>query len=349
MTESFNALVIGDLHFKANNIKQIEPLMEQCLKHARELAGEKGDKLDIIVVLGDTLDGHNKIDMRTMNRATRFLLKLSQITETYVLIGNHDRPNNSEYLTSEHPFLGLEIVGAPEKNHDGTYKNRKYKINIVRQPSAIKLGDSRIILAPYVPNGKFDISLATIPVRRDNVSRNFNINTDLSKVRVLFAHQEFRGCEIGKMKSSKGDDWPKDRPLVISGHIHKHHSPQENIFYVGTPYQLSYDDIGKKGIFFFKFYEKTQEVQHIELSIPEKKTITIKDKNLPDPNTLDNVRILIEDPNVDKMWLNEVKKYNKVIVKSQNEMISEDIEAYDDIVRDILKNNKMAIDIYNEL
>lgn len=343
MEELFNALIIGDPHIKGNNIKYTEPFISQTVNIARE---RSKDGLNFIIILGDTLDGHEKIDMRSMNRATKFILELSRITETYVLIGNHDRANNQEYLTSDHPFYGLEIVGAPEKNPDMTYKERKYKVNIVRRPTAIRINNQRILLCPYVPPGKFDESLETIAIRKNDKVGQFNVKEDMNKIKVIFAHQEFKGCNIGNMKSSIGDHWPKDRPLVISGHIHENHSPQENIIYPGTPYQTSYNDKGEKGIFMFRFYEKGHKIEHIPLNIPQRITISVKPGETPQ---LREGERYIVDENVDKQWLEEAKKNNKIIMKRERRDVGKNIKSYDDIVRELIKDDQLAVNIFNEL
>ena len=49
-----------------------------------------------------------EIHTQALCRANSFLIDLSKLRKTYVLIGNHDRINNNVFLTDEHPFTGLK-------------------------------------------------------------------------------------------------------------------------------------------------------------------------------------------------------------------------------------------------
>ena len=63
----------------------------------------------------------------------------------------------------------------------------------------------------------------------------------------IFAHQEFRGCKMGK-EISKGDEWNAEYPLVISGHIHDYQIVGKNILYPGSSIQHTYTETHNKRI-----------------------------------------------------------------------------------------------------
>lgn len=96
-TPIITVLCIGDPHFKGDN-KHETDLMEL---QVRELIIKLNPTF--VVVLGDILHTHEKIDLRANKRATSFLRMLRSVSNwLYVLIGNHDRPDNNVFLTDDH-------------------------------------------------------------------------------------------------------------------------------------------------------------------------------------------------------------------------------------------------------
>lgn len=235
-----NCLVIGDPHFKVNNKEETDIMSENTISFAQNL------KPHFIVCLGDVLDRHETIHISPLIRAVDFLIKLSNISTTYVLIGNHDRPNNNVYMTNEHPFSAL--------------KDRS-NIIIVDKTLHTQINNFNFSFVPYVPPGKFKEALG---------------NIDLHTIHTIFAHQEFLGAKMGAIKSTVGDLWEKELPLVISGHIHDFDILQENIIYVGTPIQHSFSDDSNKGIYLFTFSEnKNYKYDKFDLGLPLKKIIRL--------------------------------------------------------------------------
>ena len=86
-------LAIGDPHFKVGNVAESEQMTDNLIKLALNI------KPTFIVDLGDTLHRHETIHVSPLMRAENMLKQLSEIAPTYLLIGNHDRPNNSNFLT----------------------------------------------------------------------------------------------------------------------------------------------------------------------------------------------------------------------------------------------------------
>lgn len=198
-------LSIGDPHFKIGNKKETDEMFREIERLVSQT------KFDKIVVLGDILDTHERIHLTVHKRACDFLLMLSNYSETWALIGNHDRVNNQDFMSELHPFTGLE----------GECLKIVYKTRVC--------GD--LCFVPYVPPGKFDKALEGV---------------DIGDMRIVFAHQEFKGAKMGAIVSQDGDEWPEDYPLVISGHIHDYQT-LGNVIYVGTPFQHGFSDsIDKK-------------------------------------------------------------------------------------------------------
>jgi DNA repair exonuclease SbcCD nuclease subunit len=79
-----SVLVIGDVHIKNNNIPGVEILHDKIRKLLKERVP------NIIVILGDILHYHEKIDSAQMNVAYNFIRMLKSFCPVYILVGNHD-------------------------------------------------------------------------------------------------------------------------------------------------------------------------------------------------------------------------------------------------------------------
>lgn len=231
-------LAIGDPHFKMNNLAMMDLFVTKILKII------KVTDPDIIVVLGDTLDRHELIDMEAHSKASKFLMSLADITQTYVLIGNHDRRNNSDFQSDVHPFTGLE-------NYENlTIVSKAMKKYIVpKRRCGENAQGANFLFVPYVPNGRFADALKTIDLTE------FDGGYVTEHIDAIFAHQEFKGCKMGGIISTTGDIWELKNPLVISGHIHEQQK-FENIIYTGSPLHHNHgcgDHGGKKSVGLFEF------------------------------------------------------------------------------------------------
>jgi|SRR5579871_1345165 len=207
-------LLIGDPHFKVDNGRETSLMSLKICEYAAKI------KPRIIVVLGDILDRHEKIHVAPLGRSILFLSQLVKIAPLFVVIGNHDRPNNSAFLTDDHPFVSLKLW-------NNTF--------VIDKPYVHQLDDLKILLVPYVPPGRFQEAINTI-------------NTDLKSIDLIFAHQEFKNAKMGAIKSVIGDPWSLENPMIFSGHIHEYDELQSNIIYTGTPMQTCFGDTSEKTV-----------------------------------------------------------------------------------------------------
>ena len=67
-----NILIIGDPHFKIDNIPEVDLFIERIV----ELANEK--KPDLIVLLGDLLHEHERLHTIPLNNACEFIKKMER-------------------------------------------------------------------------------------------------------------------------------------------------------------------------------------------------------------------------------------------------------------------------------
>lgn len=233
---------IGDPHFKVSNRTDMKIFMQECYSTVEK------NKPDFIIVMGDVLDRHENIHVHALMDASQFLIQLSKFAKTYVLIGNHDRPNNSNFLTDEHPFTALKEIS---------------QLTIVDH--VIK--DGEWCFVPYVPPGRFHEALGDVK---------------LDDITCIFAHQEFKGSKYKNIVSTIGDVWPEDFPLVISGHIHTYQWPQDNIVYVGAPMQHNFGDSDDCSVSMFTFTDDSIDEERIYLNIPKKRIVKLSHDEVKD-------------------------------------------------------------------
>jgi len=337
----FTALCIGDPHIKVKNLDKIDEIIKRCELIAKKM------KPDIIVIMGDILDTHEKIHVQALRKAIMMIEIFSKIAYTVLIIGNHDRPNNGTYLTDEHPFTAMKkwpnvlIVDkvisvdiADIRTNKDTSKDNKL------------IGD-RVVFVPYVEPGKFNEALDTLKV---------SINEQRPKV--IFAHQEFYGVHLGPFQSQLGDKWSLDFPLVVSGHIHNFHWLQPNILYVGTPYQTTYHEDSNKAVVFMEFgSDDKPKIRRFSLGITKKQVLVVDINNLdslelPDPKDIDVKLVIKGDPASLKSKSSQLKSLP--INVSLKPLLSEKPPLYYDktypqILHDLVKEHNSALSAYSHV
>ena len=231
-------LAIGDPHFKSDNAEMTSEMGEKVVKLIIK------ESPDIVVVLGDILHRHEKIDLHPMHRAIHFLKSIHDaIPKTswlYVIIGNHDRSSNRVYMNDEHAFNGL--------------KKWRHTLVVDHAMTHEPIPDRKVLLVPYVPTGRFEEAWKTATDNLDDIT-------------LVMAHQEFAGAKMNAITSHEGDPWDQENPLCISGHIHDYDRLQSNLIYVGTPIQHSFGDMAKKSVSFFEFKEGSKEYSHKKICL----------------------------------------------------------------------------------
>lgn len=325
-----NVLVIGDPHFKVSNVKETEMMTNEIIKVAKE------KKPHMIVVLGDILDTHEQINMLAYNNAINLLRQLQDLAPLYVLIGNHDRKNNQVFLTNEHIFTALEW-----------WNNTTIVYTTIR----VVKDNYTFIMVPYVPTGKFEQALNLVTWKDADI---------------IFAHQEFKGAQLGPKKSIHGDVWDMNNPYVISGHIHDYCQLQPNLLYLGTPIQHKHYDSNNKCIIMVDCITKTHH--KIELNVRRKKIIhlLVSDINKYELDETIDAKIVITCKSTDiKMLSKHAKieqwklKGHKVFYKNITKKIKPDSltnkqfiindDNFIDLLHCNIKDQPSLLNLYNEL
>lgn len=322
-------LVIGDPHFKTNNVEECNLMCEQILKWIHHT------KPHAVICLGDILDRHETIHVGPLLRSISFFEKIAKENKLYLLIGNHDRPNNQVFMTEEHPFTALKL-----------WKNT----TIVDKTTTDTINDMKFLFVPYVAPGRFQEALGT---------------HSMDSVHAIFAHQEFYGAKMGATESIVGDKWDPKNPLVISGHIHDFDHLQHNILYTGTPLQHAYGDKEDKGVFLFRFSsnQKKWSYDRLELQIPKKKIVKISTNELETLKKLDpkcHYKIVISGTPQELRsmklgtYLNKLSKYKlayKTISTIGTSSVDQEIETRDflELLFDEIKTCKENLEEKSEL
>jgi DNA repair exonuclease SbcCD nuclease subunit len=238
-------LAIGDLHFKASNLVEGNELVCKIIEKVAEIK-----EIDAIVLLGDLLDNHATVHSQAFNLVYKLLDALKEY-KVFVLVGNHDYINNSQFLTTQHPF--------------NVFKGWGENIVIVDDYITWIKDDQKFVFLPYVPTGRFQEALKT------------KEPLELSKIECIFAHQEFKGAIFG----DKGDEWDYETQ-VISGHIHTQVNLKQlncegmgAVFYLGSPVQHCFAETPDKSILYMDTLNKPNWTFH-KLDLPQKHTIEME-------------------------------------------------------------------------
>lgn len=227
-------LIVGDIHVKTNNLDQIDKLQQTILEKVNELTP------DFVVFLGDVLDYHEKIITPCLNKACDLIKSVSSLCKLYVLVGNHDYISNTQFLSENH------------------------WMNALKQWNNVVIVDKVIVheqytFCPYVYPGRLVEALET--------------NSDYLDSKVLFCHQEFRGCDMGVVVSESGDEYNTlgNFKYIISGHIHDSQWLSNKVFYVGAPLQHAFSESDKRLLCLLDNYELSEVPIHVH----EKLTLTV--------------------------------------------------------------------------
>jgi UDP-2,3-diacylglucosamine pyrophosphatase LpxH len=234
-------LFIGDPHIKTDNGEEVDLLIKEIQRVSSVEKNEK--KYDYIIVGGDVMHYHERLFTLALNKALHFIDILRKIAPTYILVGNHDAINNSIFLTEQHWMNAL-------KSWD----------NVVIVDNVMTISDT-VGLCPYVPPKRLIEAFSTKMTKEEWM-----------KMKVWFVHQEINGCRMGAILSENSDEWLEEYPILISGHIHDHQQPQENVYYPGTPLQHSFGDSDVRVLTKIEI-ENDVNITYLPIDVPVKKIL----------------------------------------------------------------------------
>lgn len=173
------------------------------------------NKIDTVLVLGDTFDRRKYVNFYALDRAKRmFFDKLKAMNvKVHMLAGNHDTY-----------FKNTNDVNSPD------LLLREYdNINVIDAPQTINVYGSDICMMPWICPENYQASLDEMK----------NTKADL-----CMGHFEIAGFAMYRGMESH-DGLSKEIfdkfDMVFSGHYH-HRSDDGHIYYLGNPYELTWQD-----------------------------------------------------------------------------------------------------------
>lgn len=224
-------LIVGDLHIGVKNNSEVMMNYQRNFFHNELFPYIKENGITHVIQLGDTLDKRKTIDFVT----SAFLIKewLSWFDENnvelYSIIGNHDT-----YYKNTNEISGI-------KQYESLFKH----VHIIDSPTVLKTKWADYHLIPWI-----------CPENKDSIVHYLqNIEGHDFRATFVCGHFELSGFAINKNFLSKTgsidnsilENGPAN--IVFSGHYHTP-SISKNIVYVGTPYQLTWNDYGDEKHFY---------------------------------------------------------------------------------------------------
>lgn len=185
------------------------------------------NKIDTVIHLGDVVDRRKYINYVTSKRLYEdfmFQIQKRNIALT-CLVGNHD----VTYKNTNDVNALNELYG------ESSYS----KYDFIFDPQEKKFGDLNVLLLPWI--------------NQENADRSFGLIANTNAA-VAMGHLEIQGFEMfrGQVSDHGLETKMFDKfDMVLSGHFH-HRSTNGNIFYLGTPYEMTWSDYGDpKGFHIF--------------------------------------------------------------------------------------------------
>jgi DNA repair exonuclease SbcCD nuclease subunit len=207
--------IITDQHFGARN--DSIHFLDYYEKFYREtfFPTITDNNIDTVLILGDTFDRRKYINFFTYKRAREmFFDKLyDKKINVFMLAGNHDT-----YFKNTNDVNSVELLL-------GEYSN----IDVIYSPETINLNGTPICMMPWICAENYQQSMDELK----------NTTAD-----IVMGHFDISGFQMHRgLSSTEG----LDRSLfgrfdmVMSGHFH-HRSTSDNIYYLGNPYELTWQD-----------------------------------------------------------------------------------------------------------
>jgi len=219
------------------------------------------EKIDTVLILGDTFDRRKYVNFYSLQRAKEmFFDKLAQRGITvHMLAGNHDTY-----------YKNTNDVNSPD------LLLREYdNINVIDHPATIYVDETPICMMPWICPENYQDSIDTI---KD------------TKADICMGHFEIAGFAMYRgMESHEGlsKDLFNKFDVVFSGHYH-HKSDDGHIYYLGNPYELTWQDYNdSRGFHLFDIGTRELEFIRNPYSVFARVEYDDKEKDPIDLDSLD--------------------------------------------------------------
>lgn len=225
--------VVGDLHLghSPSNLARFESIFESQKRFFTEclIPELKNQGISDILFTGDVFDQRRKIDVKIMQYVEDLFENELKDFNCIVLEGNHDA-----YLKDDLSITSLALI-----------KNKK-NVTIINKFTPMSFGNKKTLIVPWLTTElekKFTENLPKIKMKYDYVFGHFEICGFVYEAGVV------------AVNGLNPVDFFDNFKNTVSGHFHTHSEKkagESSIHYVGTPYQLTFGDIGEeKGFWIF--------------------------------------------------------------------------------------------------
>jgi DNA repair exonuclease SbcCD nuclease subunit len=209
--------IITDTHFGARN--DSAQILDYYEKFYNETFFPKLEEEGIktLLILGDTFDRRKYVNFYSLKRTKdMFFDKLKSMDIiVHMLAGNHDT-----YFKNTNDVNSVDLLLREYNN-----------VHVIDTPRTINVDQHNICMMPWICADNYEESMQTLK------------DTD---AKFCMGHFEIAGFAMHRgMPSHEGLDRGTFRKFshTFSGHYH-HKSTADDIFYLGNPYQLTWQDYG---------------------------------------------------------------------------------------------------------
>ena len=227
--------IITDTHFGARNDNQ--NFSDYFYKFYEELffptLVERG--ITTVIHMGDVMDRRKYVSYKTATDfRKKFISKFEELNiDLHITIGNHD----TYYKNTSEVNSMTELLN-------------KSNINVYTEPEVVEFDSLPVLLMPWINTNNYDMSIRALKQ---------------SKADTLMGHLEVNGFAMNAGNMVCDGGWDKESfsrfDTVFSGHFH-HKSDDGQIYYLGTPYEIYWNDCDDpKG--FHIFDTETRELERI--------------------------------------------------------------------------------------
>jgi len=243
--------LINDTHFGARGDSQL--FFNYFMKFFDDVFFPyiKENNIDTVIHAGDLMDRRKFVNFSILNQVrNKFIQRLkNENIDFHCILGNHDvYYRNTNEVNSVRELFGDDI-------------------NLYEEPKVISIDGLNIALLPWVNKENYDQSVDFIKT---------------AAAPILIGHLELEGYEVmrgvgfqGGMDSKLFDRYEK----VLSGHFHCRQE-KDNIYYLGTQYQITFADLAEtKG--FHILDTETRELEFIENPYKMFHTLRYNDEDGP--------------------------------------------------------------------
>lgn len=291
--------IITDQHFGARGDSV------QCLDYYEKFYTEtffpklQSENITHILILGDTFDRRKFINFNTLARAKKMFFDVAYKMGIMItmIAGNHDT-----YYKNTNEVNSPELTLAEYEN-----------IIIITRPETVSVHGIPVCFLPWICADNYIDSMNEIKNTTADICMGHLEISGFSMYRGVESHDG-----LSKESFSKFD-------MVFSGHYH-HKSDDGHVFYLGNPYELTWQDYNDpRGFHIFDLASRQLEFVHNPNSLFERYEY--------------NDIVNQEDP----LFVKFTDKYVKIIVVNKT-----DLYKFDKFINSVYKANPLDVKIIED-